>query len=65
MSGTKLFYLTLAVIATTIFTFGIVVIEDPPGVFGYFFGAFVGGAWVCLLWIFCDWLEQRKVPRHE
>ena len=56
----KVFGLTLAVIASTVFLFGIVIFEDPPGFFGYVFGFLNGAAWVCWLWIFLNWQDNRR-----
>ena len=60
LTATKLFGLTLAVIASTVFLLGIVIFEDPPGFFGYFFGFLNGAAWVCWLWIFLNWQDNRR-----
>lgn len=60
LTATKLLGLTLAVIASTVFLLGIVIFEDPPGFFGYFFGFLNGAAWICWLWIFLNWQDNRR-----
>ena len=60
LTAFKLFGLTIAVILSTVFLLGIVILENPPGFFGYVFGALNGAAWVCWLWIFLNWQDQRR-----
>jgi len=60
LNGAKIFGLATAVILSTVFLLGIIIIEDPPSFFGYVFGFLNGAAWVCWLWIFLNWQDQRR-----
>jgi len=60
LTFTRLICYTIAVIGASIFAFGVVVVQELPSFMGFFFGFLIGGAWVALLWLYCDWFEQKR-----
>lgn len=60
LTATRLFFYTAAIILISLFFFGVVIMEDPPGFFGYIFGIITGCAWSALLVLYATYWEERQ-----
>ena len=59
LTAPKLFLLSVATVFATLLLFGIIIVLDPPGFFGYFFGAINGANWFGLVVLYGLYWEER------